>query len=1018
MESRSPSPPPVVRVPTLTVLSAQSSSDTADSSPVEIPWRPTLSVGSRFVMGPADSVTRIFQSMHCPLDPSSLPIHFDGVGEIVEIVSPQWVRVLFRRQIPSTAANNGTTTNNPGSPHQAAPRTNSDPSMSLRGDAHRPKSLFSSATPQQATHNSNSTVQAASRMVADSLLSDHTMEVVVTVPAAALTPLIEHLISQQEGLFEHLTMLIRSEQYRAAATLLEGVALAPRTAVTNDTPNFLRLQSFLLLVKEPAADPDCSALLVCVAELCLQAGGSFFADSINYATEAVRFDPTNLDAYRIAATALFVMNRLDEADAVISSSYFACPRRDTAFSFLALAVRVARFYKPLMATHNGFTVIPASLDRVLDCARQAGGIAKHVHRQLGLTSLSIASLPESFGRDSFNYAGELTLSSHYVRLVTLLDGANRKLYYDQLAVLVIPPGQDSDCCQHCGYPLPSMTPGSGKSAEILAEVEALSSSLANIVRRTLPSPDPCECGGGCGVRFCSAVCRSRAYLQYHFLECNVQGKQKPTPPTQSTDSIGSTLPFPSAAQREISFVFPQELSMQPVPPGARRRSSMGDRYSANQVMALVRATARRLSTISPTGDDIVSYVRVSIQGFEECIAPLLPQGGPVIRHALLLVKRMTSTMLSLLFPGMGSAAAEMSPTAEKDLLRDRSQAIKRIIGRCEARGLSASACRTPVDRADAHHLFIAEEVLHELNIPFFSDVLSQRSLSLAEIDLVHAAKLQALPISSAPALHAQLLSQISSYMTRFAVSLFQRCGKDAVAFSIVDSQPLRMPSIPNGKSPPQENRNFSTISSNSSIFALRRPSAVWTVADNEADVHIDSHQEPVVWSIDRLMGFLEKPRFWSQLWNLCLTSQLQVRRSGLAATVGELPQHLSEPWGQLCRSHSQEVVVIAPILSLAADVTTSSSTDLLLHQLDPYSKFRWEAVGSGSSGAELKGSGMLSVCSQNFEPETTTRLETMGNPEMSNVTVGMASVPGSRLLPFSIDCNAKRGETLRIQQFL
>jgi hypothetical protein len=144
----------------------------------------------------------------------------------------------------------------------------------------------------------------------------------------------------------------------------------------------------------------------------------------------------------------------------------------------------------------------------------------------------------------------------------------------------------------------------------------------------------------------------------------------------------------------------------------------------------------------------------------------------------------------------------------------------------------------------------------------------------------------------------------------------------------------------------------------------RRVSAVWTLEDDGDSTSTSNpmlntqtgtmsvlhnlvmKEEPNIWTIGRLLSFLEHPIFTEMLWDMCLTSHCIVPLCGPAAAVGpHVPRHLLDSWAMVSRSFQVGVVVLSRTLSLVTDWQREAAQD---------GGCGFDAVAAASSSSHVK----------------------------------------------------------------
>ncbi|KAH9601894.1 hypothetical protein LSM04_009360 [Trypanosoma melophagium] len=289
-----------------------------------------------------------------------------------------------------------------------------------------------------------------------------------------------------------------------------------------------------------------------------------------------------------------------------------------------------------------------------------------------------------------------------------------------------------------------------------------------------------------------------------------------------------------------------------------------------------------------------------------------------ITAALLVLSRLVANILSLLLP---PAAREVKGFTEPDYCcRERSTSIKAIIGRYALRGFTSYGT-APSDHHDAHGLALAEEVLHQIGVPFFADTNLAQPTTVWELldDEPREAKKngdEALPaVTSTTQNIRRGFDRAVGLLSAINKIILTSLRDEAVAFSLSVS-PNAAQSLASDSSgrfsrmwASKHSDEPMTESCSSGHRATRHPKLfmdggsllVW-LAEEHGEFRSDMLHNPSVWTFGRLLGFLGKRRFMEQLWDFCLSSYCVVPRCILTAGADDIvPQHHREGWEPLCR---------------------------------------------------------------------------------------------------------------------
>ncbi|KAH9601327.1 hypothetical protein LSM04_001899, partial [Trypanosoma melophagium] len=484
-------------------------------------------------------------------------------------------------------------------------------------------------------------------------------------------------------------------------------------------------------------------------------------------------------------------------------------------------------------------------------------------------------------------------------------------------------------CAYCGYPLVS------KQVLMVEIREAASKALADRLCRNFSAREPLPCAAGCGDHYCSEVCRNRAAVEYHSIECQVvvpyddddddhvvgEEEEEPSPlnPAASQEFPGE--PAASASSLFSSGAVDRYARLVELCPSAtvpfdrpsvrglvaiRRRRMYGggsecrlesadvqhsepqrdSDMSSDDTLIAAEQDKRYASSIE-TCRTAIRSVRAAFKCHYAAVEKAIHDKAPyAITAALLVLSRLVANILSLLLP---PAAREVKGFTEPDYCcRERSTSIKAIIGRYALRGFTSYGT-APSDHHDAHGLALAEEVLHQIGVPFFADTNLAQPTTVWELldDEPREAKKngdEALPaVTSTTQNIRRGFDRAVGLLSAINKIIRTSLRDEAVAFSLSVS-PNAAQSLASDSSgrfsrmwASKHSDEPMTESCSSGHRATRHPKLfmdggsllVW-LAEEHGEFRSDMLHNPSVWTFGRLLGFLGKRRFMEQLWDFCL----------------------------------------------------------------------------------------------------------------------------------------------------
>ncbi|KEG07951.1 hypothetical protein DQ04_08401010 [Trypanosoma grayi] len=581
-------------------------------------------------------------------------------------------------------------------------------------------------------------------------------------------------------------------------------------------------------------------------------------------------------------------------------------------------------------------------------------------------------------------------------------------------------------CAYCGYPLVS-------KQVLLAEVcENTSKALADRLRWSFNGKEPLPCAAGCGEHYCGEVCRNRAALEYHAVECYMlpvgrsdesHSRRDPADVGEAKKRVSAPPTFPSTTLESYSHLtelFPSATIPLDRPSvhqlvSIRRRGMRGSYSECEEISAESQfLDTRHGSTTSHNADRMMvereqqysrmlEVYRPVVRGFRAAFkshyaaveAAILEKAPNAMITALLLVGRIVANILSLFLPP--AAMKDTISSWEADgfvgsgcLSRDRSSSIKAIVSQYVSRGFTSSGT-SPSDRHDAHGLCLAEEVLHQIRVPFFADTNLAQPATVWELlgenptdgkkvnDDTPAATAAVAATESLPRGFDRTVKLLRSVDGIIQSGL---C-KEVVAFSLsVSPDPGQSFASGGGAGSRMWARSHSgepgdprTESCSSGHHSTYRPQmlmdagalAVWLVEERN-EFRSQAPHHPSVWTFGRLLGFLGKRRLIEQLWDFCLSSHCVVPKCVLTLGVDrDIPEHHREGWERICRRYTVSVAVMSPLTSVVSDLTAVGG--------DVCSRFFADAAPDSPRNplffrkVESPATSVLSINSLTYEPD-------------------------------------------------
>ncbi|RNF18622.1 uncharacterized protein Tco025E_04420 [Trypanosoma conorhini] len=330
-------------------------------------------------------------------------------------------------------------------------------------------------------------------------------------------------------------------------------------------------------------------------------------------------------------------------------------------------------------------------------------------------------------------------------------------------------------CAYCGHPLVSRN-------VLLAGVrERTSQAMADRVRWKFTEKKPLPCLEGCGDHYCNEICRNRAALEYHWIECAMlpadaaaaaaaaaaekekEGEEDavepPSPHARGTAGDATETRDVGAAVLSPGGEDPQGplLELLPYAPSplkrrgvrglvnvCRRLHTQKHRLDAVGVSLGVHGpTLRQDGSTSSSAEAMIERDRTYMSTVQACRSVLpairaafsdyyatvgnamLGKAPNATTAALLVLGRLLASVLRLFMPE-AAASNEIAARGKgcfigtESSCRERATAVRTIVARYASRGFTSGG-GSPSDQHDCHGLCLAEEVLQQLRVPFFAD---------------------------------------------------------------------------------------------------------------------------------------------------------------------------------------------------------------------------------------------------------------------------------------------------------
>ncbi|EKG01855.1 hypothetical protein TCSYLVIO_007136 [Trypanosoma cruzi] len=314
-------------------------------------------------------------------------------------------------------------------------------------------------------------------------------------------------------------------------------------------------------------------------------------------------------------------------------------------------------------------------------------------------------------------------------------------------------------CAYCGHPLVS------KSVLLAGIREKTSRAMADRVRWNFSEKKPLPCLAGCGDHYCDEICRNRAALEYHWIECALL-------PVDESESEDETPPRDGTMTGEVTkthdFFSPAtpcggddtHASLLEILPYAKvplRRTDvrslvnicrrLNNRQSclgiADLSIGSLRESLWQEFSTSSVNEAVIERERLYLSSIQACCsvipeiravfgsyyasvgAAILEKAPNAITAPLLVMGRLLASVLHLIMP-TAATKNDIFSRAKNNFIglerrcRERSDAVKKIVARYASRGFTSGGA-SPSDRHDTHGLCLAEEVLQQIRVPFFAD---------------------------------------------------------------------------------------------------------------------------------------------------------------------------------------------------------------------------------------------------------------------------------------------------------
>ncbi|EKF30036.1 hypothetical protein MOQ_006157 [Trypanosoma cruzi marinkellei] len=314
-------------------------------------------------------------------------------------------------------------------------------------------------------------------------------------------------------------------------------------------------------------------------------------------------------------------------------------------------------------------------------------------------------------------------------------------------------------CAYCGHPLVS------KSVLLAGVREKTNRAMADRVRWNFSEKNSLPCLAGCGDHYCDEICRNRAALEYHWIECALlpgdeSESEDETPPQDGTMTGEVTKThefFPSTAPSGEEDTHASLLEILPYAKVPLRRRDVRSLVNicrrlnnrqgclgvADLPVGSLRESLRQELSTSSFSEAIMERERLYLSSIQACCsaipeiravfssyyasvgAAIMEKAPNVITAPLLVMGRLLASVLCLIMP-TAATKNDIFFRAKNHFIglecrcRERSDAVKKIVARYASRGFTSSGA-SPSDRHDIHGLCLAEEVLQQIRVPFFAD---------------------------------------------------------------------------------------------------------------------------------------------------------------------------------------------------------------------------------------------------------------------------------------------------------
>ncbi|ESL07159.1 hypothetical protein TRSC58_05158 [Trypanosoma rangeli SC58] len=315
-------------------------------------------------------------------------------------------------------------------------------------------------------------------------------------------------------------------------------------------------------------------------------------------------------------------------------------------------------------------------------------------------------------------------------------------------------------CAYCGHALVSRS-------VLLAEVrERTSKAMAERVCWNFSEKKSVPCLAGCGDHYCNDICRNRAALEYHWVECAMSpgGEAEAMPPLPPPHERGiawdttrtrDVAPFilPSGGEEthgSLLELFPRAMlplkrpSMCGLMNFFRHLHTQQQRLDAVGISRGLHGPTLRSDGSTSFGTEtmterdmaykssiqvccsVLPGIRAHFSAYYAAVRTAMLEKAPnATTAALLILGRLLASVLHLFMPEAATRTEIASRGQgcfvgmERSCL-ERTNAVRTIVARYASRGFTSGG-RSSSDLHDCHGLCLAEEVLQQLRVPFFAD---------------------------------------------------------------------------------------------------------------------------------------------------------------------------------------------------------------------------------------------------------------------------------------------------------